>query len=586
MAFALLSRSRSKPPGSVKPMPKQKSAGVQRPADSRSGFAKPVFQLPTTALPRVPVIQTKLKIGEPNGKLEQEADRVAEPADPAVSGVPMRIQRFLGQSNGQADAAPVSVDQALASPGQPLDPATRGFMEPRFGHDFSRVRIHTDTKAAESAKAVSARAFTVGGHVVFGEGQYRPTATEGQQLIAHELTPVMQQGSAGKALQHEPDKACADADRQAHFGKTLEGVRRTERPGLDFLYPKSLMRKVAVPTGVELELEIGFLRVRLAELIDREQKEGKSLADRSTVERRLAQLEKAAAASDPARQEIVFLRERIRQLRDELKAAPLSSAREEIARNIEEHERQLARDLEDNVARLEQDLSGLHKTLNITPVVGKQISAAETELLANEAELKVLRRVFTSEKAGGVAQIYKKEVTPDISGHCMGAVYKGMEAIYSPKVSSQTKDQVIKDSRKILKETGKDTNDVDRIMETLRQHSMAGEKVVVKYSLRLKAWEPSVEKTVLDMVSADYPGWYFFGLSVSGGYHSVILAVDNSDGTPRIYWMDQYSKGFTKEVTGKLDKEMKVDWLEPSYGFADSTVWPLIPTAGAVVEVK
>src|SRR5919108_3274750 len=78
MAFALLSRSKSKPQGSVKPVPKQKYARGQRAADSRFGFAKPVFPPPTTALPTASIIQTKLKVGEPNDKFEQEADRVAE----------------------------------------------------------------------------------------------------------------------------------------------------------------------------------------------------------------------------------------------------------------------------------------------------------------------------------------------------------------------------------------------------------------------------------------------------------------------------------------------------------------------------
>jgi hypothetical protein len=93
-----------------------------------------------------------------------------------------------------------------------------------------------------------------------------------------------------------------------------------------------------------------------------------------------------------------------------------------------------------------------------------------------------------------------------------------------------------------------------------------------------------LEETVLKMVNPDYVGWYFFGMAVSGGYHSVILAVDNSaGGPPQIYWMDQYAKGFTKNVTSKLDQELK-DWV-PSYGYADTRVWPLIPTPEAVVGV-
>jgi hypothetical protein len=66
-------------------------------------------------------------------------------------------------------------------------------MEPRFGHDFSRVRIHSDAKAAESARAFGARAFTVGTDIAFAEGEYRPDTKAGQQLLAHELTHTVQQ---------------------------------------------------------------------------------------------------------------------------------------------------------------------------------------------------------------------------------------------------------------------------------------------------------------------------------------------------------------------------------------------------------
>jgi hypothetical protein len=91
--------------------------------------------------------------------------------------------------------SPSSVQEVLRSPGQPLDPATRTFMEPRFGHDFSRVRVHTDARAAESARAVNALAYTVGRDVVFGVGQYAPGTSEGRRMLAHELTHVMQQHS-------------------------------------------------------------------------------------------------------------------------------------------------------------------------------------------------------------------------------------------------------------------------------------------------------------------------------------------------------------------------------------------------------
>jgi Domain of unknown function (DUF4157) len=92
--------------------------------------------------------------------------------------------------------APPIVHHVLRSPGRPLDAGTRARFEPRFAHDFSAVRIHADSSAAESARAVAAKAYTVGSHVVFGEGRYAPHTAPGQTLLAHELVHVVQQAHA------------------------------------------------------------------------------------------------------------------------------------------------------------------------------------------------------------------------------------------------------------------------------------------------------------------------------------------------------------------------------------------------------
>jgi hypothetical protein len=91
------------------------------------------------------------------------------------------------------------VDEVLRSPGRPLDPQVRGFMESRLGHDFGGVRVHTDGRAAESARAVSARAYTAGADIAFAQGEYTPHTGAGQRLLAHELAHVVQQsgGAAG-----------------------------------------------------------------------------------------------------------------------------------------------------------------------------------------------------------------------------------------------------------------------------------------------------------------------------------------------------------------------------------------------------
>jgi hypothetical protein len=148
-------------------------------------------------------LQTKLRINEPCDAYEREADRVAEqvlaePAHADVSSAPLRIQRYAGSPSGEA-MAPASVDRTLASPGSPLEPALRRDMEQRFGHDFSRVRVHSGTAAEQSAQDVNAYAYTAGHSIVFKAGRFDPRTYAGRALLAHELTHVIQQRGAGSA---------------------------------------------------------------------------------------------------------------------------------------------------------------------------------------------------------------------------------------------------------------------------------------------------------------------------------------------------------------------------------------------------
>jgi Domain of unknown function (DUF4157) len=105
------------------------------------------------------------------------------------------VQRKAVGGDRQAAAPPI-VHEVLDSPGQPLNADARSFFEPRFGHDFSKVRVHTDGRAAHSAQAVNALAYTVGDNVVFASGQYSPQTAAGKHILAHELTHVVQQTAA------------------------------------------------------------------------------------------------------------------------------------------------------------------------------------------------------------------------------------------------------------------------------------------------------------------------------------------------------------------------------------------------------
>jgi len=194
------------------------------------------------------LVQPKLKIGSPNDKYEQEADRVADlvmqmpgiqiPGNSGVDsdqqeGVRTKslatqitpvIQRQVDSENEEEEeeeeetvqtkkspgqtpevTPEITADiQALQGKGQPLPASTQAFFEPRFGYDLSQVRVCTDTQAAHSAQVMHASAYTIGRNIIFNTGQYQPHTSTGQKLLAHELTHFIQQsGIRGKISSHQ-----------------------------------------------------------------------------------------------------------------------------------------------------------------------------------------------------------------------------------------------------------------------------------------------------------------------------------------------------------------------------------------------
>jgi len=154
------------------------------------------------------MLQTKLIVNTPGDIYEQEADRVADQVmrmpNPMASNVqrqsePETLVRRKTAADSQRQTAPNVVHDVLRSTGQQLDTSTRSFMEPRFGHDLSRVRVHNDREAASSAEAIGARAYTVREHIVFGPQQYDMATGDGRRLLAHELAHVLQSPDHGVA---------------------------------------------------------------------------------------------------------------------------------------------------------------------------------------------------------------------------------------------------------------------------------------------------------------------------------------------------------------------------------------------------
>jgi hypothetical protein len=164
-----------------------------------------------------PLLQRKLTVGAADDCCEREADAMAAEVMRAPLAAPVTrragaVQRKCGacaqeeenkkvrrrsadSSHGGGALAPPIVHQVLRTPGDPLASSTRAFFEPRFGHDFSRVRVHADAQAARSAQSVGAQAYTVGNHIVFNTGRYAPATAGGDELLAHELTHTVQQGA-------------------------------------------------------------------------------------------------------------------------------------------------------------------------------------------------------------------------------------------------------------------------------------------------------------------------------------------------------------------------------------------------------
>lgn len=152
-----------------------------------------------------------LRVSSPQDSAEREASDAARrvvqmPAPPRIAAAAPVVARSVARVQRAADPAAAAAPdtsariQAGQSGGRPMPPTLRRFMEPRFGADFSGVRLHTDDEAARLSQRLGARAFTTGAHVFFGRGQYQPDSDAGRELIAHELAHTIQQGAAPRSV--------------------------------------------------------------------------------------------------------------------------------------------------------------------------------------------------------------------------------------------------------------------------------------------------------------------------------------------------------------------------------------------------
>ena len=231
----------------------------------------------------------RCSVTEPRNVIEQEADHVSEPVTLtrplalqrrcASCEVEEKLQRKCASCEEDEKklhrkktgagplVAPPVVHEVLNSPGQPLNTETRAFMEPRFGHDFSRVRVHADARAFESARAVNAFAYTVGSQIVFASQKYCPETTEGRELLAHELTHVIAQknfhnshsSNGPLAIGPEHDEHERQAERVSQQNSAEGHDARQRNTGLgarigstNVIGTRLVQRQPAVPGHIEL----------------------------------------------------------------------------------------------------------------------------------------------------------------------------------------------------------------------------------------------------------------------------------------------------------------------------------------------
>ncbi|HWS90093.1 MAG TPA: DUF4157 domain-containing protein [Pyrinomonadaceae bacterium] len=182
---------------------------------------------------RAPLLQRKCACGATGScekcagerrTLQRKADAGAAQTGGHAAHTGEHAAASEGARGPATDGVPGVVRETLESPGRPLDSGARTFMESRFGHDFSRVRVHTDARASESARSVGALAYTVGSHVVFGAGQYAPGTPAGRHLLAHELAHVVQQREAPSDLQKLSIAGSADGAHEREADAAADAV--------------------------------------------------------------------------------------------------------------------------------------------------------------------------------------------------------------------------------------------------------------------------------------------------------------------------------------------------------------------------
>jgi Domain of unknown function (DUF4157) len=537
------------------------------------------------------IIQAKLKIGQPGDIYEQEADRVAE----QVMRMPEpRMQRQAEEKEEEEEliqtkeissqTPEVTPDlesriQSLSGGSQPLSESARAFFEPRFGQDFSQVRIHSDSQANMINRALNARAFTTGQDIFFRQGEFDPASSAGQKLLAHELTHVVQQEAVRRGLEGSRQGSLAIHCRSEEVKKEDVCLRNPES-----LTAEQLRMCIGNIYVAQREGRIAALKKLSAQLHKKMKQEMEALSD-SEIEKKLKKVWSAYLKLSSVDARFVatelylyYLRYETRRRIAEYKSFP---GGEEKTKRFGKLPKSVLRG--SGPKCLDAFYFNLEKLYPKESLEGiKDIQRVKHILIINKA----IRRLQESRR-------YRSGVP---EGVIIGAVRTEMDCQRVKYILIEMRDEkppmVAWDpNQHVWRSTDKFAGGLlTKSMEALRKRGMTGEKVEIKTSRERYARDSSrAEKQasrwlaikILGMmherIRSATSGNYFFGLSLHQDYHSVILRAEIQDsrkGQIAYFWVDQHGQ---KRMPTVRSLANEIEAFFPEYWPSHSTIWQFVP---------
>jgi len=575
-------------------------------------------------------IQTKLKIGEAGDKYEQEADRIAdevmrmpEPsiqrqveleeeeeetlqAKPTISQITPIIQRQVEPEEEEKEeiiqTKQVACQSSAVTPsfeaktqslqhggGRPLPPNTRAFMEPRFGHDFSKVRIHTDPKAARLAYSLNAKAFTMGKDIVFAKGSFDQNSLIGKSLLAHELTHYIQQegnivGNKNNISKHSPKlqgrliqrkvsdplyQCCLSGTQGFQIGSSLEFLPAEEGATEEGAFEKLLKKywfekyrevteKLKIEQGATEEREFEKLfeeYLKVQPYLNQGKDKQKLKEDKQKLKETYEALEKFIAR-DKSHARLKKL-EKIIVLWPEL-GNPKKKDR--IIKLLTAPVRKT--DLEESKRGQFNEKEGSKIKAGLDKAMTEHIRVKKEELLKEDKGLSVEE---AQDQAKDLARRSCLEFVSDSSLQELYAANEDEEERH--KTAKVRYEQGAKERKEMFKERNEKTNKkgnkkennedeedeaihaatLSRLASELRLQDLVGPVHLLKWKGSHEEGNHDPEPAVfLDKLSSAGPGWYFFLVSLVS-FHTFIIAVHvDQNGITRQYFEIQGGQSVEK----------------------------------------